>query len=231
MIPSIFTTILWNLFYYNYEKVEELDLSHSQLTELPDLSLWPNLKRLNCSFNNIRKLPTVLPSSLEYFNCSFNLIDELPDLSNCIHLKYINFSSNKVSLFPTKLSSSLEYINCFSNKLVCLPSELPPLLKYFNCFHNNISYLPCLLPNELEYFDCYANPIYALPNLPYTLKHFYAFNTKSLDICIYPLTSDYKKNIKIINVINRFREIYYSKKYGYKILLYLRNNINIKGKR
>ena len=206
-----------------FEFIEELDLSNSNLNKMPDLSCYTNLKKLNISFNRIHVISSKLPNSLEYFNCSFNYISELPDLSNCIHLKYLNFSSNMIHEFPPNLSDTVEYINCFSNKILLLPLVLPPSLKYFNCFKNNISHLPMVLPNGLEYLDCYANYIYALPVLPTTLNHLYAFNTVDIGWNIYPISSDHKYNIRVINIINRFREIYYTKKYGYKLFLYLKN--------
>ena len=44
--------------------VEELDFSDKGITELPDLTRYKNLKKLNCSFNEITYLDN-LPLTLE----------------------------------------------------------------------------------------------------------------------------------------------------------------------
>lgn len=52
-------------------KITELDFSHRNLTELPDLSEYINLKILNCCYNKVTYLPE-LPDSLEKLYCANN---------------------------------------------------------------------------------------------------------------------------------------------------------------
>ena len=40
----------------DYSTITELNLSNTKLTKLPDLSLYTNLKKLNCSNNYIRHI-------------------------------------------------------------------------------------------------------------------------------------------------------------------------------
>ena len=57
----------------NYSSITELDLSNKGLTKLPDLSNYTNLKRLNCSNNQITHLDN-LPPTLTLLYCSNNKI-------------------------------------------------------------------------------------------------------------------------------------------------------------
>ena len=47
----------------DYCSITELDLSNKGLTKLPDLSIYPNLKKLNCHYNKLTNLDN-LPSTL-----------------------------------------------------------------------------------------------------------------------------------------------------------------------
>jgi len=55
----------------NYTNITELDLSNKGLTKLPDLSIYSNLKILNCSYNQITSLDN-LPLTLTELYCSNN---------------------------------------------------------------------------------------------------------------------------------------------------------------
>ena len=56
----------------DYCSITELDLSNKGLTKLPDLSIYPNLKKLNCHYNKLTNLDN-LPSTLTYLRCSRNI--------------------------------------------------------------------------------------------------------------------------------------------------------------
>ena len=84
-------------------KIESIDLSWRDLTILPDLSRFTNLKLLDCSNNQLTSLPP-LNNSLVYLDCSWNKLTSLPPLNN-----------------------SLEYLNCSRNQL----NSLPPLNDFF----------------------------------------------------------------------------------------------------
>ena len=49
----------------DYSNITELDLSNKGLTKLPDLSIYTNLKKLNCSSNNITSLDNLPPTIIE----------------------------------------------------------------------------------------------------------------------------------------------------------------------
>ena len=55
----------------DFENITELDLSNKGLNELPDLSKYTNLKKLNCQGNCIARLDN-LPPGLQKLNCCYN---------------------------------------------------------------------------------------------------------------------------------------------------------------
>ena len=64
----------------DYSNITEVDLSSKGLTKLPDLSIYTNLKKLNCSTNKLTTLYN-LRQTIEKLYCSGNKItspDNLP---------------------------------------------------------------------------------------------------------------------------------------------------------
>jgi len=55
----------------DYANITELDLFNKDLTTLPDLSIYTNLKKLNCAGNKIATLDN-LPQTLTYLDCYNN---------------------------------------------------------------------------------------------------------------------------------------------------------------
>ena len=72
----------------DYSNITELDLSGKGLTKLPDLSIYINLKKLNCSENEITSLDN-LPQTITYLDCFGNPLkyDFTPTLENIIKHK------------------------------------------------------------------------------------------------------------------------------------------------
>jgi len=106
----------------------ELDLSSKGITELPDLSIYPNLRKLYCYQNNLTKIDN-LPNGLEFLECANNLITNLDNLP-----------------------SSLKELYCCNNQLTKL-DNLPNGLRILKCPLNRIIELDCL-PCNLEILDC-----------------------------------------------------------------------------
>ena len=62
-----------------YSNITKLNLSNKGLTQLPDLSIYTNLKELHCSGNKIATLYN-LPPILTVLDCSSNKISSLDNL-------------------------------------------------------------------------------------------------------------------------------------------------------
>ena len=95
--------------------ITELNLSNKGLTKLPDLSIYPNLQTLDCSYNELTSLNN-LPIGLQILNCSYN---QLKSLDN--------------------LPIGLQKLHCFSNQLTSL-NNLPIGLQKLYCLNNPFNY-------------------------------------------------------------------------------------------
>lgn len=110
-----------------------LDISNKNITYIPDISRFKNLRLLNCSNNNLSSLPP-LNETLQELYCSNNRIKILP-----------------------KLNENLLILNCNDNNLTMLP-KLNKNLKLLLCANNNLAFLPDLNDNLCDLY-CKYNPI------------------------------------------------------------------------
>ena len=69
---------------------------HSKIKDLTGLESFPNLKRLDCFGNEIKKIDLSKSTSITFLNCSDNQIESL-DLSNNIELVYVSCDNNKLT--------------------------------------------------------------------------------------------------------------------------------------
>ena len=192
-----------------------LTINSRNITVLPDLTRFKNLKKLYCGFNKLTSLPTTLPESLEILHCSYNTLTSLPDLKNLKNLKRLYCSNNQLTSLPNPLPQGLEELICSDNQLTSLP-DLKNLknLKELNCSDNQLISLPNTLPESLEILYCFDNKLTYLPNLPEKTIYIYYPNNPVYNI----LNVDIKNNslIKVkknIIIFNKFRHLYYSLKF------------------
>jgi Leucine-rich repeat (LRR) protein len=64
--------------------LEEMKCAANRLTSLPSLSSLPDLRVVDCCFNELTSLPE-LPPALEWFDCAENDIRLLPPLPESLH--------------------------------------------------------------------------------------------------------------------------------------------------
>ena len=95
----------------DYSVITELDLYDQELTELPDLSKYTNLKKLYCHYNKLTNLDN-LPSTLTYLDCSHNELNSLNNLSPA--LLELHCSYNQLTILYN-LPYGLTYLNCSNN--------------------------------------------------------------------------------------------------------------------
>ena len=191
-----------------------LSVNSRDITVLPDLTRFKNLKELYCSFNKLSSLPT-LPESLEILYCSYNQLTSLPDLTRLKNLKILHCNYNQLTSLPTTLSQSLKTLYCTDNQITALP-DLCRLqnLEELNCSNNQLTSLPTILPESLETLYCFDNQLTYLPILPEKTIYLYYPNNPIYNILNVGINKNslvkVKKNVKIVN---NFRHLYYSLKY------------------
>ena len=184
-----------------------IDLSNRNLTDLPDLSRFTNLRVLNCSKNKLTSLPE-LNNNLHVLNCSCNKLKSLPELKNNLHV--LNCSCNKLTSLPL-LNDNLQELNCSNNELTILPVLNNNLQKIF-CSFNQLTKLP-LLNNNLLILYCSCNELTNLPVLNNNLTQLHC-SYNNIEYLMFNETFD---NIKIKNEkIHNFIQLYYCLKFKNK---------------
>jgi len=206
---------------------------------LPDLSRFYKLKILNCYCKQLTCLP-LLPSTLTELVCYGNKLTSLPPLPPTLKelwcfnnqlislpllpstLRIIICYGNQLTYLPL-LPSTLKILECNNNQLTCLP-DLPYSIELLNCYNNQLTHLPPL-PSTLEILNCYNNQLTHLPPLPSKLEVLNCDNNPILD-CYIKIDDDMSMSEYIvefrnqIQIVNQFRELFYSLKYK-KQFLYL----------
>ena len=152
--------------------IPNLDLSNCQLTTIPDLSKFVNLKSFKCSKNNLISLPT-LPKCLRELYCYENQLTQLPELPP--NLKVLACGDNNIIQLP-KLPVNLDMLICSNNKLKQLP-DLPKKLNKLYCSNNLITQLP-IMSNYLAILSCYENRLTTLPKLSKKLVVLNCYNNQ-----------------------------------------------------
>ena len=98
--------------------LDELDCSNNQLDYIEKFPSPSNLKNLNVSYNQLKKLPRRMPTGLIYFNCSNNQLTSLPSLTNLLFkLKTLNCEHNKLTILPSFAIPGMQLL-CSSNPLI-----------------------------------------------------------------------------------------------------------------
>lgn len=189
--------------------IEGLDVSNRNLTYLPSLKRFDNLKFLHCQNNMLTVLPE-LNDSLRSLECDHNLLTELPALNDGLEALYCE--NNKLTQLPS-LNDSLQIVSCSFNRLTELP-KLNDSIEVLFCYNNNLTKLPEITV-KLKIVHCQHNQITQLPYLNSTValmcKHnplpFHLLNGK-----VYTEDHVYKFNRKI-HCLERFKELFWAFKW------------------
>jgi len=81
----------------NLDYIEELDLSHNELTDISGVKLFKNLKKLYLNINRLSNISGIKDLiNLEWLNISNNKIKNILVLKNLIKLEILNISYNKI---------------------------------------------------------------------------------------------------------------------------------------
>ena len=185
------------------EDTEEINVSGTGISYLPDLTRFKKLKMLFCNNNNLTSLP-VLNETLVTLYCYTNNLTSLPALSE--NIEYLNCSNNKLTSLPI-LNKKLKMLFCQHNELTLLP-PLNEKIEKVLCQHNRLTSLP-ILNAKLQMLHCEHNELTSL--LPFNKKLQTLFKNNP----IYKMINSDNKHIinQKLKVLNRFRFLYYCLKF------------------
>ena len=202
LINYLFEPVVYPVDVYLYglpDDVEKIDLSNRNITSLPDLSRFYNLHELFVGCNLLTTLPP-LPPNLKMLHCSNNLLTSLPTLP--LTLKVLHCNHNQITRLPN-LPANLEHLYCWRNQLLSLP-RLPQSLRSIHCDYNRLYYLPPI-PDSLI-FQFHDNPI-----------HYFLFIERRIIVNnMIILTDRFSKFKTEIEILNKFRYLFYSLKFKQK---------------
>ena len=149
-----------------------INLYNKNLSYLPRICNFTNLRILHCEYNNIKSIPR-LSDTLVELHCDMNELKKLPHLPAT--LKELSCAGNRIKRLP-KLKDSLIFLRCGDNRLVALP-PLNDNLEFIDCRNNKITSLPTLNSNLRE-LVCHNNKLTSLPQLNDKLLFLSCHNNK-----------------------------------------------------
>jgi hypothetical protein len=188
----------------------------------PYLGYKNQMRRLvirNCIFTDITYECAEFPYWIENIRIENTYLPRLPKLSHRItslvlrltnletipelpeQLRHLILEHNNRLYSLPKLPNSLTHLYCFDGALTELPT-LPMGLIKLRCWKNRLDELPPM-PSAMNMINCAGNPFAKMPFIHELLHYPYADENAAVigDLQLHP---------KVVNVIPRFREIYYA---------------------
>lgn len=151
-----------------------IDLSHMDLTELPDLSKVTVCGAFDCSRNMLKRLNGA-PERVELFDCSFN---ELQSLANGPKkARFYNCSWNRLKDLVGAPQEAEEFI-CSYNDLESLDGSMKKV-RVYDCSMNKLKSLMGA-PREVVDFKCSFNELRTLANGPKKVDYYKCSNNNQL---------------------------------------------------
>jgi Leucine-rich repeat (LRR) protein len=192
------------------DNLKYLCCENNELVEFPYFTEDSSLIFINCRYNNIREI-TAMPNLLQMLIGDCNKLEFICDFP--ISITEISISYNNLTRLPplSKLSNLTE-LYCSHNLLAELPSPFPNSLLILGSSHNKLTYLPNL--KNISSVKCEANNLGYYPRekrsgiiLSYHLNPIYTV--------VFSMYQDrFYKNIEIIH---KFRFLYYGLKFKNKL--------------
>lgn len=132
----------------NLSKLEDLYLSHNELTSLT-VENCPNLYRLSCSYNALTEVNVDRAESLILNNNQLTSLD-FSDSNKFAKLVSLDADSNQLSTIDVSGCLNMEYLYVFDNMLTSLDVSQNKKIRVLYCSLNQLSYLNIDGCNELE---------------------------------------------------------------------------------
>ncbi len=144
-----------------FPNLKELSCSNNNLSNL-DVSSNTALTRLICNDNNISNLNVSSNTALVYLDCSNNNLSN-SNVSNNTALMYLDCKNNNLSVLDVSSNTALVYLDCKNNNLNNLDvSNNAATMTYLDCGNNNLTSLNISNNTTLVYLDCKNNNLSSL---------------------------------------------------------------------
>lgn len=105
------------------ENVQEIDLSNQLLLEVPDLSRFVCLKRLNLRGNLLKYKIKNIPDTVEYIDLSDNVLCELFDVIPKSLIVLIVKDNTTLQILPNNPNKNIIYVDCSYTEIKSIPEN------------------------------------------------------------------------------------------------------------
>lgn len=141
--------------------LKNFNCSRNPHWNLNDFSSMPNLKKLECYWNQLGTIDVSSLTQLETLIC-FNSGLTTLDVSNLTNLKELRCDQNQLTSLAFTNATSLEILKCNENNMTTLAVTPLTSLKYLDCSDNQLSALTINANASLETVLCNRNNLTAL---------------------------------------------------------------------
>ena len=115
--------------------VTELYVAHAYIKDLTGIELFPNLKKLDCKYNNLTRLDVSKNTNLTVLYCESNQLTGL-DLSKNTALTELNCQANQLTSLDLSKNTALTKLYCSNNQLTSLDLSKNTALDTLDCSGN-----------------------------------------------------------------------------------------------
>ena len=164
--------------------VYEIYVGSSNINNLNGILNFSNLKKINCSFNNINSLNLSGLISLENLECEYNQLTFL-NISNLINLKKLKCDYNNLTQLNLLNLDNLETLSAGSNLLTLLITD-NSLINLINLSLNYNQFTTFNFDDftALKFFSCYNNQLQNVDMSNLTELIGYSLNNNALETLI-----------------------------------------------
>ena len=136
--------------------VTELYVDHAKIKDLTGIELFPNLKKLDCKYNNLTRLDVSKNTNLTVLYCESNQLTSL-DLSKNTALTKLDCALNQLTGLDLSKNTALTELNCQANQLTSLDLSKNTALTKLGCHDNQLTSLDLSKNTALDTLDCSGN--------------------------------------------------------------------------
>ncbi len=141
--------------------ISELSVDGLQIADLSGIEAFINLRKLNCSSNQLSSLNISQNTNLTKLNCSINSITAL-DVSQNVNLTSLQIILNEISYIDLSQNTKLTGLQCGANKISNIDLSQNTNLTSLACERNDLTTLDLSNNTKLNYLFCGLNNIMTL---------------------------------------------------------------------
>ena len=141
--------------------VSSLEVSSSDIKEMPEIRYFTALTRLDCDYNQLTDLDVCNNTALTWLECDNNQLTYL-DISKNSALKKLWCNYNQLTSLDVSNNTALTDLRCYNNQLTTLDVSNNTGLTYLLCFDNQLTTLNVSSNTALTDLRCYNNQLTTL---------------------------------------------------------------------